>query len=259
MLTKGICFYTDNRLDPKIVKRVQNNLKKISNDRDIPIVSSSLKKMNFGDKNIWFPNLKRGSVTMFKQILAALENSTADIIFFAEHDVLYSSSHFDFTPPKTNRYYYNEHVWKMEVGDKTAMRHYCRQTSGLCAYRETLLTHYQKRVAMCEKYFDEEGGNRGTPVRYDGYKKSMGYEPGKRITIHGEGTPHQHAHYIKGRIDDIKSSSWRSKVPLVDIKHNLCLTASYWKLTVYRNRTYLPGYLISKTIPGWGKVEDILK
>ena len=93
---------------------------------------------------------------------------------------------------------------------------------------------------------------------HDGYKKSMGYEPGKRITVHGEGTSYRHAHYIKGRIDDIKSSSWRSKVPLVDIKHNLCLTAAYWKLTIYRNRTYLDGYKISDIIPGWGKAKDIL-
>ena len=259
MLTKGAIFYTDNRLDPKIAKRVQDNLKKVSKAKGISIVCSSLKKMTFGDKNIWFPSLKRGNVTMFKQILAALENSTADIIFHCEHDVLYPPSHFDFTPPKKKQYYYNEHVWKMEVGDKTAMRHYCNQTSGLCAYRETLLTHYEKRVAMCEEYFDEQGGNRGVPVMHDGYKKSMGYEPGKYLTIHEEGTPYQHAHYIKGRIDEINSTSWRSKVPLVDIKHNLCLTAAYWKLTVYRNKTFLPGYKISKTIPGWGKVKDIIK
>lgn len=259
MLTKGIVFYTDNRLYPEIAKRVQDNLKKISKERGIPIVCSSLRKMDFGDKNIWFPSLKRGSVTMFKQILSALENSTADIIFFCEHDVLYPSCHFDFVPLKKKHYYYNEHVWKMEIGDKTAMRHYCNQTSGLCAYRETLLKHYKKRVAMCEAYFNELGGNRGVPVKHDGYKKSMGYEPGKYLTVHEEGTLYEHAHYIKGRIDEVNSSSWRSKIPLVDIKHNLCLTATYWKLTVYRNKTFLPGYKISKTIPGWGKVENIIR
>lgn len=197
-------------------------------------------------------------MTMFKQIYAALENSTADIVFLCEHDVLYPSCHFDFTPPKKDHYYYNEHVWKMEVGDKTAMRHYCSQTSGLCAYREVLLKHYKRRLEKIDAYIKELGGD-PKKVKYEGFQKSTSFEPGRHLTIHEEGTIHQHAHYIKGRIDDINSVMWRSQIPLVDIKHSNCLTASYWKLTVYRNRVYLPGYLISDTIPGWGKVEDIIK
>lgn len=255
MPTKGVIFYTDNRLEPLIANRVIDNLRKVADEKGIPIVCSSLKKMTFGDKNIHFPSLKRCIVTMFKQILAALENSTSDIIFFCEHDVLYPSCHFDFTPNDSRHYYYNEHVWKMEVGDTTAMRHYCSQTSGLCGYRELLLEHYQKRLAMIEKNRNE---GKGQEVKYDGYRKSMGFEPGKHLTIHEEGTKYEHRHYIKGRIDDVGSHTWRSKYPLVDIKHSQCLTANYWHLTVYRNRTYLPGYLIADEIPGWGKVVNIL-
>lgn len=255
MPTKGIIFYTDNRLEPLIANRVMNNLRKVADEKGIPIVCSSLKKMTFGDKNIHFPSLRRSIVTMFKQIYAALENSTADIIFFCEHDVLYPSCHFDYTPKKQDHYYYNEHVWKMEVGDKTAMRHYCSQTSGLVAYRELLLNHYKKRLDMIEEHVKTMGGG---GVRFDGYKKSMGFEPGKHLTVHNEGEYNQHSHYIKGFIDAYGSHTWNSEIPLVDIKHKLCLTANYWKLTVYRNKTYLPGYLIADTIPGWGKVVNIL-
>ena len=67
---KGIIYYTDNRLQLKIAHACQKQLKKMG----LPIVSASLKPMVFGDKNIHLP-LERGSLTMFKQILAALEAS----------------------------------------------------------------------------------------------------------------------------------------------------------------------------------------
>ena len=174
MLTKGIIYYTDNLLDQKIATAVQGQLSKVSIMKAIPIVCASLKKLNFGDKNIFFPHHQRGEVTMFRQILAGLENSTADIIFFAEHDVLYHPSHFDFTPPTDNCYYYNEHVWKTNIKDDYAIRHYCLQTSGLCAYRELLLAHYKKRIALCEKCAKDTIAQ-GLPVKQGGYFQSMGF------------------------------------------------------------------------------------
>ena len=108
---KGIAFYTDNQLDEKIAKPVRDQLLKISQEKKINIVSSSLKKMDFGIKNVRFPSLKKGYLSMFKQILGALENSRADIIFFCEHDILYNPSHFDFMPPEKDTFYYNQNVW----------------------------------------------------------------------------------------------------------------------------------------------------
>src|SRR5438552_891911 len=122
MPTKGIIYYTDNLLNEKIANAVQEQLKKVSLMKNIPIVSSSLKKLHFGDKNIFLPHHERGEVTMFRQILAGLENSTADIIYFAEHDVLYHPSHFDFIPPTNDYYYYNEHVYKTNIKDDYAIR-----------------------------------------------------------------------------------------------------------------------------------------
>ena len=258
-MTKGIIFYTDNRLDPIIAKRVQDNLKKISKKRDIPIVCSSLKKMDFGDKNICLAGLERGPVTMFKQIFAALEASTSDIIFFCGHDVLYLEDHFEFTPPEKERYYYNEYVWKMEIGDGIAMRHYCLQTSGLCSYRETVLEHYKKRLKKIQDNINKEGGGDPSKVKYGGHQRSDRYEPGVRIIIHGEGTSWKHAHHIKVRIDDVKASVWKSETPLVDIKHSNCVTADMWQLKTYKKRKYLPGHKLSNIIPGWGEVKDIIK
>ena len=141
---KGIVFYTDNALNTEIADKVKAHLKKISKNKNIPIVCVSLKKMDFGDKNICFPRLKRGVLTLFKQQLAGVENSTADILFFCEHDVLYHPSHFNFVPPTDEAYYYNVNV---RLSDGHGLRvNDCKQTSGLCAYRHLLLEHYQKLI-----------------------------------------------------------------------------------------------------------------
>src|SRR3972149_9849922 len=85
---KGIIYYTDCQLDPKIAEPVREQILKISEEKGLPIVSATLKKMDFGVKNIHFPSLKKGYPAMFKQIIAALEHSKSDIIFFCEHDIL---------------------------------------------------------------------------------------------------------------------------------------------------------------------------
>ena len=109
---KGIIYYTTNQLTLKIARAVQKQLKKISKEKGIPIVSASLKPMDNMGKNIHLP-LAPGTMTYFKQILAALEASEAEYIFFAEHDVLYSDSHFNFLPPTKDKFYYNHNWWRV--------------------------------------------------------------------------------------------------------------------------------------------------
>jgi hypothetical protein len=143
-MTKGIVFYTDNQLDPSIAAAVQRQLSAISATMQIPIVCSSLEPMVFGDCGVCYPSLQRGVLTMFKQILGGLERSSADVIFLCEHDVLYHPSHFDFTPARGDVYYYNLNVWKVNVhSGKSIHVDDCKQTSGLCAQRALLLTHYR--------------------------------------------------------------------------------------------------------------------
>lgn len=222
--TRGIIFFTDNRLKLKIAHRVQRQLKKISKTKHIPIVSASLKKMTFGDKNIHFPHLKRGYLAMFKQILGALENSTADIIFFAEHDVLYHPSHFDFTPPKKDIFYYNQNWWRLRSTDGFAVHWNANQVSGLAAYREHLLKFYRKR-------FQE--------VEQNGYKSKMGFEPGGR--------------------NSKLTCAWKSKYPNVDIKHGRNVSKNKWSLADFRDKTTSKNFMTAKEIPGWGKTEDLIK
>tara|TARA_Y100000034_G_C6896981_1_gene413759 strand:- start:1168 stop:2775 length:1608 start_codon:yes stop_codon:yes gene_type:complete len=215
---KGIVYYTDNQLRLAIARSVQRQLEVMG----LPIVSASLKPMNFGN-NIRL-KLERGYLTMFKQILAALEESTATIIFFCEHDVLYHPSHFDFTPPKKDIFYYNTNIWKIRQDGHTMRTGDCRQTSGLCAYRDLLLRHYTDRVRRVEKL---------------GFTRKMGFEPG--------------THNRKERIDDYKSETWESKYSNLDIRHDKNLTPSRWKKEQFRNEKYTEGWQESniKSIRGW--------
>lgn len=228
--TKGIVFYTDNQLTLKIAHRVQDQLKNISKEKNIPIVSVSLKPMpHFGNKNI-FLLLQRSYLTLFKQILAGLETSTADIIFFCEHDVLYTPSHFDFTPSKKDVYYYNTNVWKVRFDDGFAVHYDVLQTSFLCGYRDLLIKHYKERIRRIERKLD-------TASNIDSYSFLVGFEPG----IVGK---------LK-KIDDFRAEVWESEIPNVDIRHgnNLTSNAESWSPEGHED-----GWIESDSIPGWGSL-----
>lgn len=233
--TKGIIFYTDNQLKLKIAGKVQHQLNKIG----LPISSTSLKPMKFGN-NVYL-NLKRGYLTMFKQILAALENLDTDIVYFCEHDVLYDKSHFEFTPKDKNIWYYNVNVWKLNFETGHAIKtDDCKQVSGICVYRETAIQHYKKRIEILEqkqKELNEEEFNR--------YVRAMGFEPG--------------THNREERVDNNTSESFSSKVPNVDIRHDKNLTSTRWSPDQFVNKKFTEGWIEADEIPGWGKGIDIIK
>jgi hypothetical protein len=161
---------------------------------------------------------------MFKQILGALENSTAKYIFFCEHDVLYHKSHFDFTPPKDDVFYYNNNVWKVRYEDGHALKtDDVNQTSGLCANRELLIEEYRKRVAIVEK---------------EGYHRDMGFEPGTH---------------------DKRFERWMSEFPNIDIRHDRNLTPNRWRQDQFRDPRYVVGWTEAKEVPGWGDTLQLMR
>jgi len=208
---KGIIYYTDNQLNLKIAHKVQKQLLTIG----LPIVSASLKPMPHFGQNIHLP-LKRGYLAMFKQILAALEASTAEIIYFCEHDVIYHPSHFDFTPPTKDKFYYNENFWKVRIEDGHAVHYDAKQVSGLVAYRELLIKEYRKRV---------------TDVERDGYDRRTGFEPGTH---------------------DDRAVRYFSEQPNVDIRHDHNLTKNRWSEDLFRNKPV--NWIEADEVPGWGRI-----
>lgn len=223
--TKGIVYYTDSELDVRIANTVRGQI-----DRsEIPVVSVSLEPLSWG-QNISL-DLERGKLTMFKQILAGLEKSTADVIFFCEHDVLYDPSHFDFIPEDKEVFYYNENIWKVDFSGEHRPIHYdCKQTSGLCAYRETLIEHYRERVRRVEEA---------------GHSNRVGYEPG--------------THNRAERIDDRTSESWYSAVPNIDIRHTGNLTPSRWSPEEFRSQRNCKNWQEADEVPGWPAFQEIFK
>jgi glycosyltransferase involved in cell wall biosynthesis len=217
-LSKGIVYYTDNRLDPLIMEACQRQLASIG----LPIISVSLAPIDFG-RNIVVDG-ERGPLTMFRQILAGLEASTADVVFFAEHDVLYHPSHFEFTPLQSDLFYYDNNFWQVDAKTGHALTHAWRSTSGLCAYRDLLVEHYRKRVAMVER---------------DGYSMRMGYEPG--------------SHHRPERVDDYGHEMWHAPFASIDLRHGLNMTPAKWRKEDFRNQRYTEGWQESDAVPGWGE------
>jgi len=221
-LTKGLVYYTDNRCEERILQVVRRQLDAARNGN--PLVAVSQFPIDFGI-NIVLP-LARSVLTMFKQILAGLEKIEADIVFLVEHDVLYHPSHFDFTPPKKQVFYYNENTYKVDAASGQALFYYTKQTSGLCAHRELLLEHYEKRVARVEK---------------TGFTRRMGFEPG--------------THRFPRGIDDYPAERWMSKYPNIDIRHSNNLTANRFKKEQFRSQRAIVGWKMSNDVPGWGKTK----
>ena len=232
-LKKGMIFFTDNQLNTRVAHAVQKQLKSIG----LPIVSASLKPMDNMGKNIYLP-LQRGYLTMFKQILAALEASDADIIYFAEHDVLYHPSHFEFTPEKKDIFYYNVNWYKVRSTDGYAVSWEANQVSGLCAYRQVLLDHYRKVVSIVERF---------------GYNHSMGFEPGSHNDKETILTRDRSKIPEDVYVDDILREEWKSKYPNVDFRTGANLSKSKWTMADFRDKTTAKNFKISSVdnIPGW--------
>jgi glycosyltransferase involved in cell wall biosynthesis len=222
-ITKGAIFYTDNRLDEKIAKPVRDQLIKCSNEKKLSITCASLKKMEFGSRKIRFPSLTPGYPAMFKQIMSALENSSEDIVFLTEHDILYHPTHFDFNPPEKDTFYYNQNVWYLRLSDGHCLHYDVNQLSGLCGWRESLLTHFRERYERVMK---------------EGFTRNMGFEPFTHNRVKWNTT--------------FKCGTWKSEYPNIDIRHEGNATGSRWKKEEFRNQQLLVNWIESSNIPGWG-------
>jgi hypothetical protein len=224
---KEVVYYTHGVGDNQLLEACRRQLAKGMKTKHI--VSISTNSLDFG-KNIVFPRLEVGGfLDMFQRILLGLEATTADIIFFCEHDVLYHPSHFDFIPPSKDMYYYNTNVWRVRASDGHSLyTDNLQQLSGLCAYRETLLTHYRKRLKM---------------IYEKGFSNAQGFEPG----THGR----------EERVDDLKAESYFSAFPNLDIRHETNATASRWTKEEFRNKRYTEGWTEKKIseIPGWNTTD----
>lgn len=202
MKTKGIIYYTHNqRLDEPIVSKVREYIAKA----ELPIVSVSLQPIDFGE-NFVLKNKHKGVYTLALQIITALEHATTDFVFFCEHDVLYHPSHFDFTPPSSDTFYYNTHVirWRFH-STKTVFHSDMISQSGLCCNRKIALQFYYEYKTFLEKNTDIAAGRQTSIVR------NLGFEPG--ASTNGKYNFKTYAY-----------DTWKSICPNIDIRHRFCFT-----------------------------------
>ena len=236
----GIVFYTDNKLAPAIARACQEQLVKAASGR--PIISVSLQPLDFG-KNITL-QMERGYLAMFTQILTGLEALDTEYAYLAEHDILYSPSHFEFIPPRPDVYYFNLNFWKVRASDGHALHFDAKQVSGLCASRELLVSHYRERVKRTESKLRELGDSRA----YRNFIRAQGFEPGS----HGRAE----------RVDDYRSDVWQSAEPNLDIRHDANLTPSRWTRDEFRSQRNCQNWQEADYVPGWyqpGGFGELLK
>jgi hypothetical protein len=224
--TKGILYYTDNRLNMKIASNCRKQIAKSG----LPITSVSLKPLDFG-RNIHFKG-ERSYLTMFKQILAGLEDMKEDIVYFCEHDVLYHPDHFKFTPKDSETWYYAGNYWFLRASDGFAIHYDASPLSGLVVHRASAIKHFRERVKMVE-----ELGEEFKPLH-------MGFEP-----------------FTQKRI---KWNYWcpfeifMSENPNIDISHGANSTWKRWKLDQFIKKPKFWEESDIDNIPGWTDTRSLV-
>jgi hypothetical protein len=97
------------------------------------------------------------------------------------------------------------------------------EVSLLCAYRELLLTHYERAVEAVSK---------------EGHKSAWGFSPPR-------GLPEDRR---VGRYD-----TWMSSMPIVDIRHSGAYTRRRMNKSEFRSERSCRDWQESDGVPGWGK------
>lgn len=144
----------------------------------------------------------RGHHDCYTKIIAGCEAAKHDIVFLAEHDVLYPQGYFDASPESDDAFYYNSHVWTLSLaGAWPTPRRWL--TSNCRASRELLLDQFRDRLALVNSggrvVWDEPGRNDGdiaearwltqdcpeptVDVRYGGNLTGMRYSKGAPAAV----------------------------------------------------------------------------
>lgn len=220
MPSKGIIYYTDNIPSEKFLKTFRTLLKKFAGG--IPIVWVSQKPID-EKPNIILSAIGRSHHSLCAQLVAGLEYIDAEVIFFAEHDVIYHPSYFEYEPPKKDVFYYNINRWWLREKDGLASKKKASSLSQLSAYKGIMEDFYIKRLRLY---------NEGIGL------KRCKTEPGK---------------WNVPELSGYKMERYKSKVPNIDIRHGYNYTSS----DRFKSRRF--GYKHKDRIPGWGKTKGRYK
>lgn len=222
-MTKGLVYYTDNSCEERILRVVRQRLEYILKDWEI--ISVSQYPIDFGT-NIVMP-LNRSVKSLFEQVTRGLESSTADVVYLAEHDVLYHASHFEAVPPKDEIFYYDRNRWCLDTDTGKAVFYLSDCPSYMCARRDLLIKHYGTALEMMN-------GHRHWTDKY-GYSPPRGLPKESRV----------------GR-----SKNYMADVPSIDIRHGNSFTRKRMTKDMFKSDRSCRGWKEAYEIPGWGDTKD---
>ena len=148
-----------------------------------------------------------------------------------------AKSHFEFTPPKDNIFYYNENVYRWLYGSDFAIT-YDRliSLSGLCVNREFALEHYRKRIDRAVTMPPENN------IREPSWARAWGYEPGTKKPKNGG-------------FSELAYETWKSSEPLVDIRHTGTISKAKVSLSDFKHPPTNWKQISVSEIPGWNLKE----
>ena len=242
-MDKTIIYITDNSLDPVLMNKCQEHLLKVA--EDIPIVSASQKPIDFGH-NICLGEIGRSWMSLYKQQLAALREAKTKYISIAEHDVLYTREHLEWTPPRDDVFYYNENCWLVQWGgNHPELNGMYSQYWGQRLALSQLVCNRELHISAIEErlYMFEQGCKSITCAGEPGVCKDL--ELAYKLATSGS-----HAHlagYMEKHLTKFSADTFKTVAPNLDIRHGSNFTGPKRG----KNRTY--------DLPFWGKFEDIMR
>lgn len=224
----GIVQYTDNFGDQNFLEKCRQQIKVCAEENNISeIVCVSHKPVEDFGKNI-VVNYERGVLAMFKQVVDGIEACDADVIYLAEHDMIYHPSHFSFIPPEKDVFYYDRN--RYSVCDETgkAVFYHTDVPSMMCAYKDFLLDHYKRRVQDLESKDGKWDGK-------NGYSPPKGLPKNKR-----KGT----------------RQTYIAKFPSLDVRRKDSWTRKRMNKKQFRSEKSHRGWKELDILPGWGIIKD---
>jgi hypothetical protein len=248
---KTLLHLTDNSIDPELYSVVKKNHLKVAGENKLICVSQKPVE-DFGE-NICLGEIGRSWFSLYKAVLAGLENTETGFVSILEHDCLYSQDHIDFIPPKNDTFYYNTHHWLVEWSDKHP------EIKGMYSY-------WSKRNALSQLVCNAEILKKSTTeiLRL----LNMGLNVSKGMKWYGEpglvsdkykaylvrafkeassGESHQLQRYLREYVLRYKSEFFNTEVPNLDIRHDSNFTGGKRG----KKRTFC--------LDHWGKFEDIMR
>jgi len=240
-----IIYITDNVLDKRLFKACKQHLLKASENKRLITVSH--KPLKFGE-NICVGDIGRSGYSISRQIKAGLDLVDTKFVAIAEHDCVYSSEHFSWTPPDEEYFYYNTNCWLLQYQSKkrpawngTFSIRWRRVQSQLIASTAQMLKAVDHQLDIL--------GDPKIREMWPGYAR-LG-EPGvyPKAFIHKSFRRRQFVHKIQEAekyATSYTAKTFKTQIPNIDVRHNDNISGQR-RGTRRRRR-----------LRHWGTMEDIL-